>query len=121
MDALTRFILSRLNPISCDDRVRLTCLSTLASGRLIPVSLEFCSIEQSRLDFAKTLVPSVNTVLVERGVSPKEIAVQIKAAAGLDLAIALECTGVESSIWTAIYSVKVGRRALLCLAINDRS
>lgn len=49
------------------------------------------SITQSRLDFAKTLVPSVQTVLIERGVEPLDAAKKIKAAAGgIELSLALE-------------------------------
>lgn len=58
---------------------------------------------QSRLDYAKRLVPGVRTVLIERGQSPKEAAKNIKEAAGGELTLALECTGVESSIHSAIY------------------
>lgn len=67
-------------------------------------------IAESRLAFAKTLVPDVKTVLVERGVSAVDLAAQIRTAAGLDggLSVALECTGVESSVQAAIYSVKFG-------------
>lgn len=61
------------------------------------------SVLQSRLDFAKTLVPSVRTVLVKPGTSPQDVALEIKQAAGLDLSVALECTGVQSSIWAAIH------------------
>jgi L-iditol 2-dehydrogenase len=58
---------------------------------------------QSRLDFAKTLVPGVRTVLVERGKSAKEQAAVIKEVAGGPVNLALECTGVESSINTGIF------------------
>jgi len=58
---------------------------------------------QSRLDFAKKLVPGVRTVLIERGSTPKESAVKIKAAAEGAVKVAIECTGVESSIHTAIH------------------
>ncbi|KAG6813881.1 hypothetical protein H0H92_006288 [Tricholoma furcatifolium] len=68
---------------------------------------------QSRLDFAKTLVPGVRTVLIQRGSSPKEQAQQIKAIAGVPLAVALECTGVESSIHTAAHSMKFGGKVFI--------
>lgn len=58
---------------------------------------------QSRLDFAKKLVPGVRTVLISRNSTAKESAQKIKEAAGLPLAVALECTGVESSVHSAIY------------------
>lgn len=58
---------------------------------------------QNRLDFAKKLVPGVRTVLIERGSIPKESAEKIKAAAEGPIKLSLECSGVESSIHTAIY------------------
>jgi threonine dehydrogenase-like Zn-dependent dehydrogenase len=58
---------------------------------------------QSRLDFAKKLVPGVRTVLIKRGTTPKEQAQEIKEAAGGALKLCLECTGVESSVHTAVY------------------
>jgi len=58
---------------------------------------------QNRLDFAKSLVPTARTVLIGRGESAKETAQRIKDAAGMPLTVALECTGVESSIHGAIY------------------
>lgn len=58
---------------------------------------------QSRLDFAKKLVPGVRTVLIERGTTSKDQAALVKTAAGGPLKLALECTGVESSVHTAVY------------------
>jgi L-iditol 2-dehydrogenase len=58
---------------------------------------------QSRLDFAKKLVPGVHTVLIKRGTTSKEQAQDIKTAAGGALKLALECTGVESSVHTAVH------------------
>lgn len=62
-------------------------------------------LSESRLSFAKSLVPSVRTVLVKRGSTPQELGNQIKALAGLPggLSRAIECTGVESSIQACVY------------------
>ncbi|KAG6889744.1 hypothetical protein C0992_004262 [Termitomyces sp. T32_za158] len=68
---------------------------------------------QSRLDFAKTLIPSVRTVLIQRDSPPKEQAERIKVAAGVPLAVSLECTGVQSSIHTAVYSMKFGGKVFI--------
>ncbi|KAJ7577058.1 chaperonin 10-like protein [Mycena floridula] len=68
---------------------------------------------QSRLDFAKKLVPGVRTVLIQRDLSPKEQALKIKEAAGTSLKVALECTGVEGSIHTAIYSMQFGGKVFI--------
>jgi len=61
------------------------------------------------LKWAKKLVPRVHTVKVEREDSPKNVAEKIKAFGGDEgIRCALECTGVESSVSTAIYSVRFG-------------
>lgn len=75
--------------------------------------LPFLSIAQSRLDFAKKLIPSVKTVLIERGMDHIAASGAIKKAAGMDLKVALECTGVESSVWTAIFSLKFGGKCFV--------
>ncbi|KAH8833012.1 chaperonin 10-like protein [Flagelloscypha sp. PMI_526] len=87
-----------------------TLLSARAAGA---TPIVITDVIQSRLDFAKTLVPSVKTVLIERGLSPQECAVQIKEAAGVGLTVALECTGFEPSIQTAIYSLKFGGTVMI--------
>jgi L-iditol 2-dehydrogenase len=58
---------------------------------------------ESRLEFAKRLVPNVRTVCIQKDWSQEETAAQIKRAAGGELKLALECTGVESSIRAAIF------------------
>ncbi len=45
----------------------------------------------------------MKTVLIERDLAPKDQASKIKEAAGGELKLVLECTGVESSISTAIF------------------
>ncbi|KAJ8469122.1 hypothetical protein ONZ45_g16996 [Pleurotus djamor] len=58
--------------------------------------------------------PIVITDLFQsRGLSPKEQADKIKAAAGGALKLALECTGVESSIHTAAYSLQFGGKVFI--------
>jgi len=63
---------------------------------------------QSRLDVAKTLVPGVRTVLIDRSHKPRDIGETIKAAAGCPIKICLECTGVESSIQSGTYALAFG-------------
>ena len=58
---------------------------------------------QNRLDFAKTLVPGVKTLLIQKGWTPQEVGAKAKEAAGAPLKLALECTGVQSSIVSAVY------------------
>ena len=70
-------------------------------------------IDEGRLAFAKGLVPSVITHQVER-VSPEESAKAIVAAFGdIEPAVALECTGVESSVAAAIWAVKFGGKVFV--------
>jgi len=79
-------------------------VSLLAAKALGATPIIITDLFQSRLDFAKTLHPDVRTVLVERGRTAEEVALQIReAAGGEDLKFALECTGVESSIRTCIF------------------
>lgn len=63
---------------------------------------------EPRLEFAKKLVPSVKTVLVQRGESAGDVAKRARAASGVPARIALEATGFESSIHAAIYGVDHG-------------
>jgi L-iditol 2-dehydrogenase len=58
---------------------------------------------ESRLEFAKKLVPGVRTVLIERGATAKDMSVKIKQALGCEAKIVMECTGVESSVHTGIF------------------
>lgn len=68
---------------------------------------------QSRLEFAKKLVPGVHTILIGRESMPKESAEKIKSAAGGPLKCALDCTGIENSIHTAIYSMQFGGKVFV--------
>ncbi|MCJ1300247.1 L-arabinitol 4-dehydrogenase [Hypocenomyce scalaris] len=70
-------------------------------------------IDEGRLKFAKSLVPRTRTYKVERGVGEEEAGAQIVALAGMRPAIAMECTGVESSIAAAIWSVKFGGKVFV--------
>ncbi|KAK9378050.1 chaperonin 10-like protein [Kockiozyma suomiensis] len=63
-------------------------------------------IDQGRLDFAKSLVPSLRTVLVGRGETAEDTAEHIiSAAGGIRPRVCLECTGVQSSLHAGIYSL----------------
>jgi len=70
-------------------------------------------IDQGRLDFAKQLVADkpgeLKTYLVPRGKSEEELAADmVEKLGGLEPDLALECTGVESSIGAAIHAVRFG-------------
>lgn len=63
-------------------------------------------ISENRLQFVRNLVPNIRTVLVERGQTPEQVAENvIKAGGGVKPRVCLECTGVESSIATGIFSL----------------
>lgn len=67
-------------------------------------------IDESRLKFAEDLMKErggVKTVQVQKE-SAEALADRVKAAAGGDIDVAIECTGVESSLTASIYAVKFG-------------
>ncbi|KAI9842745.1 MAG: L-arabinitol 4-dehydrogenase [Sclerophora amabilis] len=71
-------------------------------------------IDEGRLKFAKDLVPSVRTQKVEMGLSAEDAAKSIVAAmGGIEPAVALECTGVESSVSAAIWASKFGGKVFV--------
>jgi len=64
-------------------------------------------IDRSRLDFAESILPTVRTVQIVSSDSESS-ATEVVSALGMQPAIAIDCTGVESSIATAISSVAFG-------------
>ena len=84
-----------------------TLLAAHAAG-CTPIAIT--DLVASRLEFAKTLVPTVRTILLERADSPERNSEKIKAELGLQPRVALECTGFESSIRAAIYVSSLGER-----------
>lgn len=77
-----------------------TLLAAHAAG-CTPIAIT--DLVASRLEFAKTLVPTVRTILLDRADSPERNSEKIKAELGLQPRVALECTGFESSIRAAIF------------------
>jgi L-iditol 2-dehydrogenase len=67
-------------------------------------------IEAERLSFAKSLVAGrVRALLVAPNEAPEQLACRIlEAMDGMEPDVALECTGVESSIGAAIHAVRFG-------------
>lgn len=71
-------------------------------------------IDPGRLAFAKSLVPRVKTFKVPLNKSAEETADGIIAAlGGIRPRIAIECTGVESSVASAIWSMKFGGKVFI--------
>ncbi len=71
-------------------------------------------IDEGRLKFAQELVPSVKTHQVQMGVSAENLAkATVAAGDGVEPAVALECTGVESSVAGAVFAVKFGGKVFV--------
>lgn len=71
-------------------------------------------IDQSRLAFAKKLVPRVRTVHVQMGEEPQAVGEKIKKTLGQEAKLVIECTGVESSIHSGIYVSLAPQSKLSC-------
>ncbi|OBW64266.1 MAG: SET domain-containing protein [Aureobasidium pullulans] len=82
-----------------------TLLATHAAGAN-PIVIT--DLDENRLATAKKLIPRVNTVKIVVGETPKDSAARIKEALGFEAKIVFECTGVESSVQSAIYSCTFG-------------
>ena len=78
-------------------------VSLLAAHAAGAAPLVITDLDENRLEMAKRLVPRVRTVKVASGVGPEGVAEDIKKALGQEAGLVLECTGVESSIHSAIY------------------
>jgi len=76
--------------------------------------LVITDIDQGRLNFARKLCPRVQTHLVTREQTPEEFGKKVEALCeGERPAVAMECTGVSSSISGAIHSVKFGGKVFV--------
>lgn len=71
-------------------------------------------IDAGRLDYATKLCPRAKPYKVNPSLTPSDAGAEIvQAANGIKPSIALECTGVESSVSTAIHSVKFGGKVFV--------
>ncbi|EON68991.1 L-iditol 2-dehydrogenase [Coniosporium apollinis CBS 100218] len=71
-------------------------------------------IDEGRLKFARELVKGVKTFKVERGQSAEEFGEKItELMGGVEPSVAMECTGVESSIAGAIQAVRFGGKVFV--------
>jgi L-iditol 2-dehydrogenase len=71
--------------------------------------LVITDIDEGRLKFAAEAVPGVRTLKVEIGQTAEQFASRVvELMEGIEPGVAMECTGVESSINGAIQSVKFG-------------
>ncbi|GAB1199216.1 L-arabinitol 4-dehydrogenase [Aspergillus pseudonomiae] len=97
----------------------ITLLSARAAGA---TPIVITDIDEGRLAFAKSLVPDVITYKVQTNLSAEDNAQGIidafndgqgSAPDALKPKLALECTGVESSVASAIWSVKFGGKVFV--------
>ncbi|TIB75583.1 hypothetical protein E3Q23_02347 [Wallemia mellicola] len=79
-----------------------TLLAAKAAGA---EPLVITDLSETRLNLAKKLVPSVRTVLIEKSDKPRDVAKRIQEVASVNVRLALECTGFESSIHSAVFSM----------------
>jgi L-iditol 2-dehydrogenase len=88
--------------------VTLACLAASGAEPLV-----ITDIDEGRLKFAKELVPRVRTYKVERNKTPEQAAEDLVKLAGMRFALAMECTGVESSVATASWASKFGGKVFV--------
>lgn len=77
-----------------------TMLAAHAAGAN-PIAI--MDLDENRLKIAKDLLPRIQTVQVDTKTSSKEVAEKVKGELGQEVKLAFECTGVESSLQSAIY------------------
>ncbi|KAI1082010.1 sorbitol dehydrogenase [Whalleya microplaca] len=75
--------------------------------------LVITDIDEGRLKFAKELCPSVITHKVERLSAEDSGKAIVASFGGIEPAVAMECTGVESSVAAAVWAVKFGGKVFV--------
>lgn len=88
--------------------ITLLCCSAAGAEPIV-----ITDIDEGRLEFAKELVPRARPYKVEHGASAEQVGKDLINLAGTKMGIAMECTGVESSVAGAIWSVKFGGKVFV--------
>jgi len=89
--------------------VALACVKAAGAEPIV-----ITDIDEGRLKFAKEFCPSVRTYKVEMDVTAEKFAEDVvKLADGVEPAVSVECTGVESSISGAIHAAKFGGKVFV--------
>ncbi|KAK8927424.1 hypothetical protein H634G_05298 [Metarhizium anisopliae BRIP 53293] len=91
--------------------IGLVTLLCCAAGGASP--LVITDISESRLAFAKELCPRAITHKIEPGSAEDTAKAIVKAFNGVEPALTMECTGVESSISAAIWATKFGGKVFI--------
>jgi len=92
--------------------IGLVTLLCCAAAGACPIVIT--DIDAGRLKFAQSLVPRLATYQVPMGKSAEECAEGIiSTMGGIRPRVAMECTGVESSVASAIWSVKFGGKVFI--------
>ncbi|PLW13205.1 hypothetical protein PCANC_15212 [Puccinia coronata f. sp. avenae] len=94
-----------------------TLLACHAAGAC-PIAIT--DLSEGRLDFAKRLLPSVSTIQIELGTPERDVAESVEKKMGCKPQIALECTGFETSIAVAAYSVNFGGKVFVIGVGKDK-
>lgn len=79
-------------------------------------------INEARLNFAEEYVLGVRACLVRQDQSPEDCAEHVDELMGeeIETAIAMECTGIETSLATAVHSVKFGGKVFVIGVGKDK-
>jgi len=88
--------------------ITMICLKAAGACPLV-----ITDIDEGWLRFAKEVCPSVITHKVERLSAEDSAKAIVQSFGGIEPALAMECTGVESSIAAAIWSVKFGGKVFV--------
>ena len=92
--------------------IGLTTTACCAAAGAEPIIIT--DVDESRLKFAKELVPRARTYKVKPEVSPEQTAADIvKLGGGIQPSVALECTGIEASVASAIWAVRFGGKVFV--------
>lgn len=92
--------------------IGLVCAICCKAAGAVPIVIT--DVDEGRLKFARDYIPGIKTVLIPAAASPETNANTIlTTTAGLRPAIALDCTGVESSVATAAYTVAHGGKVFV--------
>lgn len=76
--------------------------------------LVITDLDEGRLQFARKICPAAQTLQVDRLLTPEKFAARVaELGGGVEPALAIECTGAEPSIASAIQAVKFGGKVFI--------